>query len=567
MLALLGAVVLLASLGASTSLIFAEPCPRGPQADRYGCAADTSPDPPSTAPSRAAIRAAETPAAGPGSLSRDRKALPGFVSRQQTKLMLDGQQFRFVGANMYNAAGDPGIYECGPYMSDPDRDLDDWFRRAKTEFGATAVRFWAFQRYTRGGADWRSLDRVFRLARAHNLKVIPVLENQWADCSRGTARLDTWYAGGYKQPYGGYTLSYKDYVGRVVSRYANEPSILAWSLMNEAESRTSGGSPSPDPLYQFANDMSAYVKALDSNHLVTLGVIGGNQPGVSGTNYERLHGISTIDFAEFHDYGANDQALPGAPSFRQSDLNTGIYTQDAAWVWRAGTYIQNRARTWETLTMTVPAGTGPFQRIGVNMYGAPGGSVYVDRVTIGSRVFDFESGSLDGWSASTGVTLALSSNVVYSGSRSLRLTFSGATSGAQIWIPGSAVDVPGTPITFRIYVDTAGTIAPPNTLAAAIAKAAELGKPIVVGESGMTVCASDAGSQVETLQSRASKMGAKMTAFFAQGGSGYLIWAWEPVLSCSYRFTSGDPLNTVLLSQAGALKQTGSTGTNPDRRR
>ena len=220
----------------------------------------------------------------------------------------------FVGANMYNAAGDLAIYQCGPWMSNPEVELDSWFAQARADFGARVIRFWAYQTYTSGGTDWRGLDRVMRLANKHGLKVIPVLENNWVECTSGGQKYDTWYAGGYQVSYGEYPLSYQEYVRRVVERYRNEPAVFGWMLMNEAEARTVGGEDAAEALYTFTRDMSAFVKGLDSNHLVTLGTIGGGQPGVDGANFERLHGLPTIDFADYHDYGHNDVPLPGAPA-------------------------------------------------------------------------------------------------------------------------------------------------------------------------------------------------------------------------------------------------------------
>jgi hypothetical protein len=83
-------------------------------------------------------------------------------------------------------------------------------------------------------------------------------------------------------------------------------------------------------------------------------------------------------------------------------------------------------------------------------------------------------------------------------------------------------------------------------LAANLYKAQMLGKPLLVGEAGMTTCYSVDGSQVETSTSRAQKFKGKLSAFFVAGGAGYLIWAWEPSNSCTYAFTSGDPPNAVL---------------------
>lgn len=235
----------------------------------------------------------------------------GFVGRDGTSFVLDGKPFRFIGTNMYDAAGDPDIYECGPQMKNPDEELDDWFERFKRDSGSRVIRFWAYQSYTKGGTDWHSFDRVMYLANKHDLKVIPVLENQWQDCTEGGYKQDAWYAGGYLERYGAYTLSYKEYVNRVIERYKNEPAIAAWMLMNEAESKTTDGSANPEALYTFTRDMSNLIKSIDQNHLVTLGTTGGGQPGISGENYEKLHSLSSIDFVDFHDYGADDMALPG----------------------------------------------------------------------------------------------------------------------------------------------------------------------------------------------------------------------------------------------------------------
>lgn len=342
----------------------------------------------------------------------------GFVTRDGVNLVLDGSRFRFVGSNMYNAAGDPNTYECGPWMSQPDVELANWFSHARTDYGASVIRFWAYQSYTRGGGDWQALDRVIGLARQYGLHVIPVLENQWPECTQGGYKSASWYATGYLTPYGSYPLSYRDYVGRVVQRYRDDPTILAWALMNEAESKTPSGAADPESLYAFARNMSAYVKVLDPNHLVMLGVIGGAQPGVAGSNYGRLLALDTLDIAEFHDYFTDDAALPGT-----------VFLGD------------------------------PFAALAT------------------------------------------------------------ATGG----------------------------------LGEAARTAAQVGKPMVVSEAGMTTCASINSSTVETPDTRASRFAAKLSAFFAVGGAGYLIWAWHPTDDCSYNFTVGDALNNVLAQQAALL--------------
>jgi hypothetical protein len=263
-----------------------------------------TPAPTGTATSTSTATAKATPTAPPTSGS-------GFVQRSGTQFSLNGQPFRFVGINRYGAANS-AAYSCGS-SGDQTTYLAQMFQDVQTEAGGTVLRFWAFQSYTNGGTDWTGIDTVVATAKANGFKIIPVLENQWADCTLGGYKYDTWYSSGYKSPYGGYALSYRDYVGQIVNRYKNEPTIMAWMLMNEAECKNTSGTANPTALYNFAVGMSGYIKSLDPNHLVTLGTIGdGGQPGTESNNYLNLYAISTIDFAEAHDYNSDTVPLPGS---------------------------------------------------------------------------------------------------------------------------------------------------------------------------------------------------------------------------------------------------------------
>jgi hypothetical protein len=474
-----------------------------------------------------------------------------FITRSGTGFVLNGEPFRFVGANMTNTAGDPSVHQCGPWLTDPEFQVDNWFARAREDFDGNVIRVWAYQAFTNSGTDWRGFERTVRLAEKYGFKIIPVLENQWPECTRGGYKYDGWYEGGYLKPYGGYSLSYKEYVRRVIERYKDEPTIAAWALMNEAESVTIDGEENPEALYNFARDMSSYVKSLDKNHLVTLGTIGAGQPGTRGADWERLHALETIDFTEFHDYGRNDEPMPGVPLEPSVALNTAVFTQDSGWNWTNGDYRRNKARVWETWTYEMPPADEPFRHVGLNFYGDFTGEVYVDEVRVGSKVYGFESGTEEGWRSSTPVTLKNADGVAYAGSRSLKLTFSQAKD-ARVWVPLSPEDVPGTRITAHVYVDDPGSIDHSNTLAAAMHRSKKLNKPIIVGEAGMTTCRSYEGSQVETPDSRARKFDAKMDVFFRAGGAGYLVWVWHPDSDCAHAFTTGDPLNAVLAKYAAA---------------
>lgn len=253
-----------------------------------------------------------------------------FVTAQGSDLFAEGKRFRFVGANRYDVASWPpgsGNFYCGNAYSDS--ELDTIVGGLASSTGATVLRLWAFQTFTLGGSDFTTIDRVIATARAHGLRVILTLENQYQDCTQtdpGTSdgsKSATWYGGGYEtDALGADTLPYRDYVRQFVARYQNEPAIAMWQLMNEASSSDA------DALYGFAVDMASVVKGADPNHLLSLGTLGSGQPGTDGANYKRLYSIPGIDVVEAHDYDHATVAMPGSPSSTSNTVYSDL--QDAA---------------------------------------------------------------------------------------------------------------------------------------------------------------------------------------------------------------------------------------------
>jgi mannan endo-1,4-beta-mannosidase len=120
----------------------------------------------------------------------------------------------------------------------------------------------------------------------------------------------TWWARTYLSQ----QAAYKSYVAAWVNKYKNEPTIMAWELANEARcdgsTGTTSGTCTTTTISNWATNISAYIKSLDSNHLVTLGDEGFMNQGSSGPNYPYQIGdgidfpsnlkISTLDFGTFH---------------------------------------------------------------------------------------------------------------------------------------------------------------------------------------------------------------------------------------------------------------------------
>ncbi|MFI6499478.1 hypothetical protein [Nonomuraea typhae] len=230
----------------------------------------------------------------------------GFVTRDGTRLTLDGKPYRFAGLNVYNAASDGN---CWYTMS-----LD----RSMRQMAGNVIRVWFFQRLAtkNGRRDWRALDNVVATARRHGVKVLPVLTDQWGKCEWSGYKTEDWYRDGYREIDPGGIVSYREWVAEVVHRYRNQRAIALWTLVNEAEAKPDFPSEECGPesttvLRDFADDMGAVVKQATSHHLVTLGTMGGGQCGTADRAYRTVYASPQIDVCEYHDYHEHDQPMPG----------------------------------------------------------------------------------------------------------------------------------------------------------------------------------------------------------------------------------------------------------------
>ena len=238
----------------------------------------------------------------------------GFVTRSGTQLLLDGEPYRFAGINIYNANSDGW---CGYEMRSPGRLgalLDELHP------GSNAIRAWFVQPLSLNAGlterDWSAFDNTLAEARARGLKVIVTLSNHWGECGNKVAtavKSPDWYRTGYTNVELGHLTSYRDYVAEVVTHYLDDPTILMWQLMNEAETKdlvTGNCEPGGHlVLRDFAAYMSGVIKSIDPNHLVSLGTMGGKQCGQNRDFYRVVHDVATIDICEFHDYSPME-AIP-----------------------------------------------------------------------------------------------------------------------------------------------------------------------------------------------------------------------------------------------------------------
>lgn len=179
-----------------------------------------------------------------------------------------------------------------------------------------------------GGPDGlEHLDRVIALAEDCGIRLILTFANNWSDFG-GVKQYLSWFGlrGGHHRFLRNLDVkqAYREYVEHLLTRvnsrtgrrYVDEPSILAWELMNEPRCVDDKGQAvreGLDTLTDWIEEMSAFVRRLDPNHLICAGDEGyffrrshtGPKQlynGCYGVDCERILGLPDIDFGTFHLY-------------------------------------------------------------------------------------------------------------------------------------------------------------------------------------------------------------------------------------------------------------------------
>lgn len=200
-----------------------------------------------------------------------------FVGTSGLEFTIDGEPGYFAGSNSY---------WIGFLTNDDDVDL---VLDHMNESGLRILRVWGFNDVVSKPSDGsvyyqllengvssintgtdglQRLDYVVASAEKRNVKLIINFVNNWSDYG-GMAAYVTAFGGSQT---GWYTndeiqTAYRNYIKTVVARYSSSSAIFAWELANEP--RCNGCDPSV--LYEWIKSTSAYIKSLDSQHLVCIG--------------------------------------------------------------------------------------------------------------------------------------------------------------------------------------------------------------------------------------------------------------------------------------------------------
>jgi hypothetical protein len=249
-------------------------------------------------------------------------ATKGIVARTGAQLQVAGQPWTFAGYNL----------PCAQPFGMTSGQLGTYLDAVRFASKGNVVRVWFFQ--SNGGpGNWAGFDRVVAGARKRGMRIIPTLVNHGAGCEpspTGQPKTVDWYETGYTQTGDGYPLSFRDFAAQVAARYANEPAIAFWQLVNEAEPQTpaaTGGTVcdntrSMNALRSFSDAMVRTIRGAGAKQLVNLGTQGSGQCGTNGSAaYKYVHD-GLLDLCEYHDYGAANVAMPALLAQRIDDCHT-----------------------------------------------------------------------------------------------------------------------------------------------------------------------------------------------------------------------------------------------------
>jgi hypothetical protein len=191
-----------------------------------------------------------------------------FIYRDGTKLMLNGQQYKFAGFNADTWFG------CWPNEVPTDAQLDKYFSELNPR---SMTRIWPLP-----GTDLAIMDRIVAAAERHNQYLAPSLMDGNADC-------------GQPAPNFGNPSRELAWIDQIVPRYKNSKAIGFWEIINEPNGENSN-------LKNYYKAISDRIRSHDPNHLIA----SGSHAAWSGgeAKYIADHDLPNIDLISVHEYDA-----------------------------------------------------------------------------------------------------------------------------------------------------------------------------------------------------------------------------------------------------------------------
>lgn len=244
-----------------------------------------------------------------------------FITQKGTQLYAGDKPFRFSGTNNY-------------YMHYGDNKAITTVLDDAQKMNLNVIRVWGFMDGINHGhtmqpelgvysskeakSAFERLDFTVAEANKRGIRLVIALTNNWGDFG-GMPQYVNWLEGDHHDDF--YRLdeareAYKNYAAQLLNRtnkytgvaYNQDPTIMTWELANEprAQSDTSG-----ELLYNWAKEMSEYVRELAPKQLIALGSEGffkrdgeddWTYNGNEGVDWDRIITLPNINYGTFHLY-------------------------------------------------------------------------------------------------------------------------------------------------------------------------------------------------------------------------------------------------------------------------
>ncbi|MGN0661300.1 MAG: beta-mannosidase, partial [Oscillospiraceae bacterium] len=268
----------------------------------------------------------------PVGMSMDANAYKeGFVYSEDTHFYLNGKKFYFAGANAYDF-----FTKQSNGGKDIGKDEIDLRMSQMKEIGINVIRLWGFAsrdgyRFEDGIGQYNEgtftvMDYTMKSAKENGIRVIITLENYW-DAYGGIDQKLSWagLSGGShanrRQFFTNESCKqwYKDYFNYFANRvntftgvkYKDDPTVFAWDMMNEARYCNDSNYSDPENLNStklraWVDEMGAYMKSVDPNHMLCIGLEGHGTKygfgGNEGNDFVTVQSSEYIDFTSAHPY-------------------------------------------------------------------------------------------------------------------------------------------------------------------------------------------------------------------------------------------------------------------------
>lgn len=234
---------------------------------------------------------------------------PDLVTAAGTEFAKDGRAWRFVGVNLRGLVHYGGGDGALPFTSlgHIDENLS-----GAANMGCRVARVFAANRNISHQAAVNRLGYALDKADQYGMKLIIALTdfyptpfhpqgddgyytlNPWG----WTVLNHDWFAGGYQS-------NYLPYVTLAVNTYKDHPAVFCWQLGNEIAAQTNA-----DTHDAFVHAMAANIKAIDPDHMVSIGMLSlGHIPGYSTQRGIALFSDPNLDFITAHAYNGEDRVI------------------------------------------------------------------------------------------------------------------------------------------------------------------------------------------------------------------------------------------------------------------